>query len=156
MQPFLVWCALLGSLYAGLAGAYHVYLTHYPRHVVVALDTSYPMHTVWSQVPATLATIQQRRYTQFSLITDKAKLHSWQPTLTLGALQPYAPRALVSLLDPHTYPALCTADQIYVVTNAARSRWSRTGISCSSNLSPLRAYPYNPAARKAMRAQRKW
>jgi len=44
-----------------------------------------------AQVPATLATLQQRRYTQFSLITDKAKIHAWQPQLALGALQPYAP-----------------------------------------------------------------
>ena len=77
--------------------------------------------SVWSQVPDTLATIQAQRYTVFSLITDKARIHPWQSRLELGHLQPYAPRALAQMLDPHRYPEMAAADRIYVVTNATNS-----------------------------------
>ena len=119
MQPLRLWGAIFFSLYAILGTAYHLFLVRHPRTVLVALDTSFPMQAVWSQVPDTLAAFQARRYTLFSLITDKSSLHSWQPQLTLGSVQPYAPRALEALLDPSRYPDLATADQVYVVTNAA-------------------------------------
>jgi len=121
MQQLLVWCAVFFGFYAGLSGAYHVYLTSHPRRVLVAVDASFPMHTVWSQVPETLAALQARRYTLFSLITDKARVHTWQPQLELGHVQPYAPRALSQLLDHQKYPEIAAADQVYVVTNAAHS-----------------------------------
>ena len=73
MKQLLIWGAVFLGLYGGMSGAYHLYLTHHPRRVLVALDTSFPMHTVWSQVPATLAALQTQRYTLFSLITDKSK-----------------------------------------------------------------------------------
>ena len=72
-------------------------------------------------MPDTLATIQAQRYTLFSLITDKARMHSWQSRLELGQPQPYAPRALAQMLDRHRYPEMAVAEQIYVVTNAINS-----------------------------------
>ena len=119
MKQLLIWCAVFLGLYAGLSGAYHLHLTSHPRRVLVAVDTSFPMQAVWSQVPDTLAALQAQRYTLFSLITDKAKIHTWQPQLDLGHLQPYAPRALAQMLDRHRYPEMVAADQVYVVTNAA-------------------------------------
>ncbi|MGE3535800.1 MAG: hypothetical protein AB7N91_00020 [Candidatus Tectimicrobiota bacterium] len=121
MKPLLRWCAVFFGLYAALGTACHLYLTQHPRTVLVALDTSFPMHPVWPQVPATLAALQAYRYALFSLVTDKTSLHTWQPQLTLGSVQPYAPRALEALLDPRRYPALLSADRVYVVTNAASS-----------------------------------
>ena len=79
------------------------------------------MHTVWSQVPETLAALQARRYTLFSLVTEKVRVHTWQPQFDLGHVQPYAPRALAALLDRQRYPEIAAADQVYVVTNAATS-----------------------------------
>jgi len=121
MQQFLLWCAVFCGLYGVLSSAYHLHLTRHPRRVLVAVDTSFPMQAVWSQVPDTLATIQVQRYTLFSLITDKARIHSWQPRLELGHPQPYAPRTLAQMLDLHRYPEMAVADQIYVVTNAINS-----------------------------------
>ena len=118
MKPFVLWCAIFCGVYAGLSTAYHLFLSRHPRRVVVAVDASFPMQAVWSQVPEALATIQTQRYTLFSLITDKASIHSWQPRLALGALQPYAPRALSHLLDRNRSPELAVADQVYVITNA--------------------------------------
>jgi hypothetical protein len=119
MKPFLVWCAVFFVLYTGCSLAYHTYLTQAPRQVLVAVDTSFPMQAVWDQVPEVLATIQQRRYTLFSLITDKGHLHSWQPGLRLGAIRPYAPRDLTALVDPAQTPEIEAADTIYLITNAA-------------------------------------
>jgi hypothetical protein len=119
MKQFLLWCAVFLGLYGVLSSTYHLYLTRHPRRVLVAVDTSFPMQAVWSQVPDTLATIQEQRYSLFSLITDKARIHPWQSKLELGHLQPYAPRALAQMLDHHRYPEMAVADQIYVVTNAA-------------------------------------
>ena len=121
MQQFLLWCAAFLGLYGMLSRAYHLHLARHPRRVLVAVDTSFPMQAVWSQVPDTLATIQAQRYTLFSLITDKARIHPWQSRLELGHFQPYAPRALAQMLDHHRYPEMAAADQIYVVTNATNS-----------------------------------
>jgi hypothetical protein len=121
LKQFLLWCAVFFGLYGALGSAYHLYLTHHPRKVLVAVDTSFPMQAVWPQVPGTLATLQTQRYTLFGLITDKVRIHSWQSRLELGHLQPYAPRALTQMLDQHRYPEIAVADQIYVLTNAANS-----------------------------------
>ena len=99
MKQFLLWCAVFLGLYGVLSSAYHLYLTRYPRRVLVAVDTSFPMQAAWSQVPGTLAILQAQRYTLFGLITDKVRIHPWQSRLELGHLQPYAPRALAQMLD---------------------------------------------------------
>ncbi len=121
MKQFLLWCVVFLGLYGVLSSAYHLHLTRHPRRVLVAVDTSFPMQAVWSQVPDTLTALEAQRYTLFSLITDKARIHPWQSRLELGHLQPYAPRALAQMLDPHRYPEMAVADRIYVVTNAAHS-----------------------------------
>ena len=121
MKPFLLWCVVFLGLYGVLSSAYHLHLTRHPRKVLVAVDTSFPMQAVWSQVPDTLATLQAQRYTLFGLITDKVRIHPWQSRLELGHLQPYAPRALAQMLDQQRYPEIAAADQIYVVTNASNS-----------------------------------
>ena len=121
MKQFLLWCVVFFGLYGMLSSAYHLHLTRHPGKVLVAVDTSFPMQAVWSQVPDTLAALQEQRYTLFSLITDKARIHSWQSRLELGHLQPYAPRALAQMLDPHKYPEIAEADQVWVVTNASNS-----------------------------------
>jgi hypothetical protein len=121
MKQFLLWCAVFLGLYGVLSSTYHLYLTRHPRRVLVAVDTSFPMQVVWSQVPDALDALQEQRYTLFSLITDKARIHPWQTRLELGRLQPYAPRALAQMLDSHRYPEMAVADQIYVVTNATNS-----------------------------------
>ena len=118
MKLLLLWCTIFFGVYASVSVAYHVFLSAHPRRVVVALDASFPMREVWSQVPETLATLQAQRYTLFSLITDKSSIHTWQPHLVLGTIQPYAPRALAHVLDRHRYPEILLADHVYVITNA--------------------------------------
>ncbi len=118
MQAFLLWCVLAIGLYSGLGAAYHAYLTSHPRKILIALDTSYPMRPVWEQVHAMVQALPQPRYSECSVITDKGRLHGWQPVPQLGNVQPYAPRDLTKLLDTQQYPEITAADTVYVVTNA--------------------------------------
>lgn len=118
MRTFLLWCVLALGCYGGLAAAYHRYLSEHPRKIVIALDTSYPMQPVWGQAQAMVQALPRPRYSQFRVITDKGRLHGWQPAPALGNVQPYAPRNLTQLLDPQQYPELTEAVTVYVVTNA--------------------------------------
>ena len=75
------------------------------------------MRSAWEQVSEIIATIPQGRYSQFSVITDKTKIHSWQNRRRLGNVQLYGPRDLEKLLDRHRYPEINEALRIYLVTN---------------------------------------
>ena len=119
MKAFIVWLIIFVALYAGLSVPYHVYLQRHPRRVLIAVDTSYPMRSAWQQVSATIAAIPKERYSQFSVITDKTKIHSWQNQAKLGNVQLYGPRDLGKLLDRQRYPEINAARRIYLVTNTA-------------------------------------
>jgi len=140
MKPLMLWCAVFFGVYASVSAAYHLFLTHHPRRVVVAVDTSFPMQPVWSQVPDALAALQAQRYTLFSLVTDKARIHTWQPHLALGSLQPYAPRTLSHVLDRGRYPDIAAADQVYVITNAT----DRTALPADVPWRLVPLYPLTP------------
>ena len=75
MKQLLIWCTVFWGLYGSMSAAYHLHLTRHPRRVLVAVDTSFPMQAVRSQVPDTLVALQAQRYTLFGLITDKARIH---------------------------------------------------------------------------------
>ena len=140
MKQFLLWSVVFLGFYGVLSSAYHLHLARHPRRVLVAVDTSFPMQAVWSQVPDTLTALETQRYTLFSLITDKARIHPWQSRLELGHLQPYAPRALAQMLDPHRYPEMAAADRIYVVTNATNS----TGLAADKRWHIVQLQPLAP------------
>ena len=63
LKQFLLWCVVFLGLYGVLSSAYHLHLTRHPRKVLVAVDTSFPMQAVWSQVPDTLATSRRSAHT---------------------------------------------------------------------------------------------
>jgi hypothetical protein len=99
MKPLLHWCAVFFGVYASMSAAYHIFLSQHPRRVVVAIDTSFPMQAVWSQVPDTLTALQARRYPDITLAdqvyvitnaTDRTALPADVPWRLL-ALQPLAP-----------------------------------------------------------------
>lgn len=118
MKPFSVWLALTLLLFGGLSGGYHVYLTKHPRRIAVAVDTSYPMRAAWGQVRTRLADLTGARYTQFALLTEKGRVHSWSDGLEIGKLSPYAPRDFSGLTDAPTLPEIDEADERVLLTNA--------------------------------------
>ena len=118
MKSFAVWLLLTAALYMGLGVPTHVYLRHNPRRVLIALDTSFQMRPVWARVTTLINSLPQGRYTQFSIITDKARVHGWQKQPRLDDIQLYGPRDLRKLLDGKRYAEIHEADQIYLVTNS--------------------------------------
>lgn len=97
MAPFLRWLAAALVSFGALAGGYHVYLETDPFRVAVIVDSSYPMQAVWPRVTSMLREIDDRRYTEFSLHSEKNKVHGWQRTLRADDLVAYAPRNFTKL-----------------------------------------------------------
>ncbi len=121
MRIFALWLGLVVVVAAGLSGAYHLYQTQHPARVLVIVDSSFPMEAVWAQVPDALRDIEGGRYAEYSLVTDKDEIHSWQDQLHLGSITPYAPRNFDRLRDATAYPELEEATEVYFITTAAPS-----------------------------------
>ncbi len=121
MKPFSIWAVITLIVFGAFSGGYHLYLTENPRKVLVAVDSSFPMKSVWRQVPRVLDNIDNQRYAEFTLLTGKNRIHSWLPRLELGTVVPYAPRDLSRLTDKGNYLELDEATEKYLVTNAAPS-----------------------------------
>ena len=116
MKPFIIWLGLTLGIFSACSGAYHLYLTQNPRKIFVAVDSSFQMNAVWQRVPAALAAIEQQRYAQFALATEKNRIHGWSPRLQLGTLVPYAPRDFSKLEGGTEYQEMADAAQKYLIT----------------------------------------
>ncbi len=117
MKPFAIWVVLTLTLFGAISGAYHVYLRTNPRKILVAVDSSFSMNTVWPQIHRQLDAISDQRYASFCLVTEKNKVHSWSPTLQMGEIVPYAPRDFSKLSNPSLYTELAEADEKYLITD---------------------------------------
>lgn len=118
MKPFSIWLAITLLAYGGFGGGYHYYLTENPRKVAVVIDASFAMEPVWNQVPGVLEKINAQRYAQFSLSTEKGRIHGWSTSLELGRTTPYAPRDFSRLMDKRKFPEMAEATEIQLITNA--------------------------------------
>ncbi len=127
MRSFALWLAGTLTAFGLLGGGYHLALSEDPHRVVVVLDSSYPMEPAWRRVPQALARLSQRRYTQFALLTEKSRVHGWQPRLRLGRVAPYAPRDFTKLADPDSFPEIAAAAEVYLVTNAPEAETAALG-----------------------------
>jgi hypothetical protein len=120
VKRFLLWLAAAVVLFAGLGLGSHFYLTARPRRIVVAVDTSFSMQASQPEVRAILERIAATRYSSFSLLTDKLRVHGWQPSLAASQLLTYyGPRDLALLVDANRFPELAQADRVVVITDAA-------------------------------------
>lgn len=118
MKAFFVWIGISLAAFACAAVGYHVHLGENPRRTLVAIDDSHEMRKVWSQIPPMLDRLDETRYTQYALVTTKAKVHGWQPTLKLGAITPFAPRNLARLTGDARFADIDDADRLVLLTNA--------------------------------------
>ena len=118
MPPFLRWLAGALVSFGALAGGYHTYLQADPFRVAVIVDSSYSMQAVWPRVTSALREINDRRYTEFSLHSEKSQVHDWRPTLRPDDLVAYAPRNLTKLRGMLDSPDFEDVTEIIFVTNA--------------------------------------
>ncbi len=116
MKPFLIWLVIAIVVFGGIGGGYHAALTKNPRKVLVAVDSSFQMKSAWSRVPEILDSLDNERYTVYSLVTEKNVVHDWQSTLNPDSTVPYAPLELSRLIGPAKYPEIDQAAQKYFIT----------------------------------------
>lgn len=116
MKPFLLWLVIAIVVFGALGGGYHAALTQHPRTVLVAVDSSFQMKSAWARVPDILDSLDNERYTQYALVTEKAEVHGWQPELQLGSMVPYAPLDVTNLAGPNRYAAIDQAARKYFIT----------------------------------------
>jgi hypothetical protein len=84
--------------------------------VFVVVDSSFQMERVWNQVPGQLNEIDEQRFSEFALATEKAMVHSWSDNLRLGAVTPFAP---CGFDDVAAYSEIAEADDLILITTPA-------------------------------------
>jgi hypothetical protein len=128
MKPFVIWFMLTLLVFGISSGTYHWYLKTHPQKILVAVDTSFLMQSVWQQVPQVLQDIADQRYATFSLVTERSRIHSWSPELKLGPIVswspelklgpivPYGPRDFSKFTSSTKYAEIDEATKKYLIT----------------------------------------
>ena len=81
--------------------------------VFVVVDASFPMTSVWDQVPTALDEIEDTSHSEFALATEKRLVHDWQSSLELGATTPFAPCTFAQI---ENYDQVEQATELILVT----------------------------------------
>jgi len=127
MKAFGTWLAVTLVGFAGLSGGYHHSLSADPHRVLVVVDSSFDMKADWHRVPALLGRIENQRYAQFALATEKGPVHGYSAQLRSDRLTPYAPRNFSKIESLKGAPLFSGAEKFILVTNASKSEASGLG-----------------------------
>jgi hypothetical protein len=114
VKPLAVW--IIGFLVVIGVFALVVNIVRDTGRVFVVVDSSFQMERVWNQVPGQLDEIDDQRFSEFALATEKAMVHSWSPNLRLGAVTPFAPCGFDDVVD---YSEIGEADDLILITTPA-------------------------------------
>jgi len=120
IKVFLLWLVIFCILFGGIALFSHNHFSRNPRKIVIAIDTSVEMKSEENEVFDTIRRIGERRYSEFSIISDKSIIEEWGPLPNnySTSITYYGPRDLEKLVDAVRYPRLSDADEIVFVTNS--------------------------------------
>lgn len=118
MKAFFSWLAITLVAFGGLGGGYHLMLDSDPHRVLVVVDSSFGMKPDWNRVARVLDRIDNQRYSQFALATEKGPVHGYGRRLDAGRLTPYAPRDFSRLDSLGNAAELAGAEEYILVTNA--------------------------------------
>ena len=118
MKPLAFWVVGLLVVLGGFVVI--VNLVRETSRVLVVVDSSFPMTQVWDRVPGELDEIDDQRYSEFALATEKSLVHSWSPELRLGPVTPFAP---CDFGDIAAYTEIADAEDLILIT---------TSTSCST------------------------
>jgi hypothetical protein len=114
VKPLAVW--VIGFLVVLGVFAVVVNIVRDTGRVFVVVDSSFQMERVWNQVPGQLDEIDEQRFSEFALATEKAMVHSWTDNLRLGAVTPFAP---CGFDDVAAYSEIVEADDLILITTPA-------------------------------------
>lgn len=114
MKPLAFW--VIGLVIALGVFALVVNLVRETSRVLVVVDSSFPMKEVWDRVSGELDEIDDQRYSEFALATEKSLVHSWSQELRLGAVTPFAP---CDFGEIGAYTEIADADDLILITTSA-------------------------------------
>jgi hypothetical protein len=102
--------------------------------VFVVVDSSFPMTDVWNRVPRELDALDNERFTEFALATEKDLIHTWSSSLSLTGVNPFAPCGFEGV---EGYAEVGEADElILITTEASCDTGTLTGSWTVINLEP--------------------
>ncbi len=118
MKPLAIWFGAFALVFGAFAVGYHFLREGDPDQVLVVVDSSFDMESVWRQIPDQLDDLDNGRYSEFALATEKQLIHSWSPELRMGAVTPFAPRDFTSLTSGE-FDEIEEASELVLITNAS-------------------------------------
>ena len=112
MRAFAIWLAAFVVIF----GAFALFANNSRENdeVFVLVDSSFGMRDVWTRVPGELDRIDDDRFAEFALATEKSIVHGYQERLRIGDVVPFAPCDNDELAR---YPQLETADRLVMITS---------------------------------------
>ncbi len=113
MKPFAIWAVGVVTAFAALAGI--TTATRDTEQVFVVVDSSFEMREVWSRVTAELDRIDDRKYAEFAVATEKAPVHDYQSEIDFPAIDAFAP---CSFDEIDQFPAAASADERILITTS--------------------------------------
>jgi hypothetical protein len=119
VKAFAFWLVGLVVVFGGLALIINA--VRATDRVFVVVDSSFPMTEVWDQVGPELDRLDDERFTEYALATEKSLIHSWGPRLDLAGVNPFAPCGFDEI---ETYAEVAEADEVILIT---------TGGSCETD-----------------------
>ncbi len=89
MRAFAIWLAAFVVIF----GAFALFANNSRENdeVFVLVDSSFGMRDVWTRVPGELDRIDDDRFAEFALATEKSIVHGYQERLRIGDVVPFAP-----------------------------------------------------------------
>lgn len=111
MKPFAIWLASFVVVFGVFAS-----VTDNVREsdeVFVVVDSSFWMEDVWTRVAVELDRIDDDRFAEFALATEKDAIHGYQDQLRIGSVTPFAPCDFERI---DGYPQVATADRLVFIT----------------------------------------
>lgn len=115
MKPLAIWLAAVVVAFGIFAVA--ASLLQETTRVFVFVDSSNPMQVVWRDVPRELDRLDDAERSEFALAHGQSRsvdlVHSWQSTLQLTGVEPFAPCSFDEIGD---FAEVADADELVLVT----------------------------------------
>ena len=111
MKALAFWLAGFVVVFGGVALIINA--VRATERVFVVVDSSFDMTQVWDQVAGELDRLDDERYTEFALATEKNLVHTWGPQLDLAGVEAFAPCDFDEIED---YTEVGEADELILIT----------------------------------------
>lgn len=111
MRPFAIWLAGFIIVFGGFAAVTNT--VRETDEVFVVVDSSFWMEDVWTRVAVELDRVDDDRFAEFALATEKGVVHGYQDQLRIGSVTPFAPCDFGRINE---YPQVATADRLVFIT----------------------------------------